>query len=233
MAKLGFERLGADFSVFWRKEDDVILAIYTDDVVATGPDNAVVDHVMAQIRSEGLEFTVSENFKDVLGVVIDTADDGSISMSQAHYIHQMLDRFELTDIDPKRKAKAAYAKAEPKATLDATTKPFRALLGCLLWISGVTRPDISWAVGRMARESTAPTDRSWARLVGIAAYLKNTADRKLTFRAGDAPGWDRLIVFCDSDWAGDPSYRSTTGAITFYNGAPIASAIASNLCATQ
>ena len=74
----------------------------------------------------------------------------------------------------------------------------------------------------MARESTAPTDRSWARLVGIAAYLKNTADRKLTFRAGDAPGWDRLIVFCDSDWAGDPSYRSTTGAIASYNGAPIA-----------
>ena len=22
--------------------------------------------------------------------------------------------------------------------------------------------------------------------------------------AGDAPGWDRLIIFCDSDWAGDP-----------------------------
>ena len=89
-------------------------------------------------------------------------------------------------------------------------------------ISGVTRPDISWAVGRMARESTAPTDRSWARLEGIAAYLENTADRKLTFRAGDAPGWDRLVIFCDSDWAGDPSYRSTTGALAFYNGAPIA-----------
>eukprot|EP00936_MAST-01D_sp_MAST-1D-sp1_P001875 g1875.t1 len=72
----GFTRLGADFSVFWRESDDCILAIYTDDVVATGPDDAVVDRVMDEIRNEGLEFTVSENFKDVLGVVIDLADDG-------------------------------------------------------------------------------------------------------------------------------------------------------------
>ena len=61
---------------------------------------------------------------------IDLSDDGSISMSQTHYIRQMLERFSLTDIDPKRKVKVAYAKAEPKASLNATSKPFRALLGC-------------------------------------------------------------------------------------------------------
>ena len=55
LSKLGFERLGADFSVFWRKSDDCMLAIYTDDVVATGPDDAAVDRVMDEIRGEGFE----------------------------------------------------------------------------------------------------------------------------------------------------------------------------------
>eukprot|EP00937_MAST-01D_sp_MAST-1D-sp2_P007657 g7657.t1 len=113
--------------------DDCILAIYTDNVVATAPDAKTIERVKDDIRSEGLAFTESDKFKDVLGVTVDITDN-AISLGQEHYISEFLKRFNLENVDPRHKAQSPYRKHVSTRLNNAkTTKPFRQLLGCLLW----------------------------------------------------------------------------------------------------
>lgn len=52
---------------------------------------------------------------------------------------------------------------------------YQQAIGALLYISTRTRPDISAAVGVMARKSNCPTVEDWSKAKRILHYLKGTA----------------------------------------------------------
>ena len=68
----------------------------------------------------------------------------------------------------KRKASKAFGE-EP-------TVPYRELIGCLLWVSMGTRPDISYAVDQCARYSSDPKPEHWSACLRILRYLKGTSE---------------------------------------------------------
>jgi hypothetical protein len=54
------------------------------------------------------------------------------------------------------------------------------LVGCLPWIAGCTRPDISFAESFLARQVARPTEHLWQMALGVVAYLSNTRTVGLT-----------------------------------------------------
>ena len=54
------------------------------------------------------------------------------------------------------------------------TKPFRQLLGALLWLAINTRPDIMYAVSYVAKFAQNPGRKHWEALENILKYLKGT-----------------------------------------------------------
>ena len=71
-------------------------------------------------------------------------------------------------------------KASKKAT-EGSKLPYRELIGCLLWISMGTRPDISYAVNQCARYSSAPKEEHWTACMRILRYLRGTPDHGLHY----------------------------------------------------
>ena len=65
---------------------------------------------------------------------------------------------------------------------DATGKPFREVVGSLLWIANQSRPDISNAVRAVARHSHAPKMKHWKAAVKVLKYLRETSGLELIFR---------------------------------------------------
>ena len=53
---------------------------------------------------------------------------------------------------------------------------YREVIGCLLWISMGTRPDITFAVNQCARYSSDPQPEHWTAIMRILRYLKGTAE---------------------------------------------------------
>jgi len=53
---------------------------------------------------------------------------------------------------------------------------YREVIGCLLWISMGTRPDITYAVNQCARYSSDPKTEHWVAVMRILRYLKGTRD---------------------------------------------------------
>jgi hypothetical protein len=94
--------------------------------------------------------------------------------------------------------------------LDREKFPYSELVGSLLYLSVCTRPDISQAVGVLARYMSTPTEAHWMVALGVVRYLAVTATCGLTYGSGGP----QLRAYCDADYAVEvDSRRSTTGYV--------------------
>jgi hypothetical protein len=86
-----------------------------------------------------------------------------------------------------------------------------------MYLAVCTRPDISYAVGALARYMAKPTLVHWKEAIGVVRYLAGTTDYGITYGMRD----DKLIGYCDADYATDTdTRRSTSGYVfTLYGGA--------------
>ena len=50
-------------------------------------------------------------------------------------------------------------------------KPFRELVGCLMWLANQTHPDIANAVRAVARYTNLPREIHWKTAVGVLEYV--------------------------------------------------------------
>jgi len=133
-------------------------------------------------------------------------------MSQHHYIESMLDRFNMSDCNPVRTPFPQGFEALPATDEEgqiAKEFRYREIVGSLLYLSTIARPDISHAIGTLCRSMSKWNSKHIAAAEHILRYVKGTNTLALTFKRSvnsDPMG------FADADWAVDQSNsRSTTG----------------------
>jgi len=97
-------------------------------------------------------------------------------------------------------------------------RPYRELVGCLMYVMLNTRPDISAAVNYYSRYQETPTTEHWKGLKRILRYLKGTINVYLSFRKNQGP---IITVYADADWTGDVDRKSTTGFLIELYGNPV------------
>ena len=54
--------------------------------------------------------------------------------------------------------------------------PYRELIGTLLWVANGTRPDITYAVGTLAKFTNNPGEIHWKALLRVLGYLSQSVD---------------------------------------------------------
>uniref|UniRef100_A0A3Q7GKK2 Reverse transcriptase Ty1/copia-type domain-containing protein n=1 Tax=Solanum lycopersicum TaxID=4081 RepID=A0A3Q7GKK2_SOLLC len=85
---------------------------------------------------------------------------------------------------------------------------FRSLIGALQYLA-ITRPDIQFAVNRVAQRMHQPSEHDYHCLKRILMYIFGTLGRGLLIRPGDL----ELRGFLDSDWANDKNDRKSTSGL--------------------
>lgn len=97
------------------------------------------------------------------------------------------------------------------ARLDpAGVEQYQALIGGLLYLSACTRPDIAFAVGRLARYASEPTEAHAAAAKTVLRYLRGTTHWGLCYSGAKA-----LTGYCDADFGGDLDTRRSTSGYSF------------------
>lgn len=127
-------------------------------------------------------------------------------------INKLMSRFKITD-----KGKLKHF---PKLKFDlviengkTTEKPFRELVGCLMYLMLGTRPDICYSLNHFSRYQDKATDEAWNYLKRVLRYLKSTKNLGLKFERS-MEFKSELICYVDADWASDCFDRkSVTGFI--------------------
>ncbi|CAL1680928.1 unnamed protein product [Lasius platythorax] len=157
-----------------------------------------------------------------LGVNIERSPEGGIRMNQEAYIQELLERYGLQECRP------AYIPLEPgnPISLEESPKtdekrqdmkniPYRELIGSLGYINQCTKPDIAFAVSKLAQFSSNPGREHWDESKRTLRYLGNTMKHCLHY-SSDEPS---IKLWSDADWAGDKDDRhSFTGTIVALGG---------------
>ena len=214
-----------DPSIFFNKHG-LYMTIYVDDINIYGKEEKKIDQI-ATALSHRFEVTDLGDCTFYLGMHVTRDEGGAVYLHQASFVQQILNRFDLNNIktvktpeDPSKKLQA-----EKGSTSDADfRKKYQAMVGSLMYLMTVSRPDIAHSVGVVSRYSANPSDDHMAAVVRIYAYLKSTMTLGLRY-SPQIPGSTlslSLSAFADSDWGGCPdTTRSTTGWLFMLNGGPI------------
>eukprot|EP00253_Pinus_taeda_P021158 PITA_21158 len=135
-----------------------------------------------------------------------------ISLSQSKYVCDLLRHFHMEYYKPAPSPFQSRAKLSVTCTspeFDATL--YCKLVGKLLYLTH-TCPDLSFAIGLIARFMKTPHESHWKEAKRILHYVQGTIQFGIHYSAKASP---LLVGFTDFDWAGDPNDWKSTASYVF------------------
>ena len=209
----------------------VIATIYVDDIL-------IACHDVDTIKSVKNRLKESYKMKDMgemdwyLGMRCKRdKTSGSFTLDQTKYLEDVLTKFNLwIGADRTRtvpmQPNLVLSKWTPEHDANLTQKqeyllsnfPYRQIIGSLLYASIWTRPEISFAVGKLAKFNNHPTIEAIHATQWLLQYMRGSKHLGLSFIEGDM----RISTYVDSSF-GDVALdkRSTAGQITYLGKSPI------------
>lgn len=211
----------ADASLYVAASEDgsySFLLLYVDDILIAAP---TLDRVQ-EIKDGLLKAFDARDMGEAqffLGMTIERDRvNRTILLGQERATLDLLEKYGMTDCKPKSTPLSGIPSAADGEVLDTKIYPYSSLVGALLYLSVCTRPDISHAVGVLARHMAAPHTAHWNEAKGLLRYLSGSSNYKLKFGINQ----DGLLGYCDADYASDnDTRRSTTGYVFVMHGGAI------------
>jgi ribonuclease HI len=219
---IGFTPSAADPGLYISTKDNnrAYLMVYVDDILIASSSKSLINTVKTKLSSifDARDMGAATAY---LGMKIER-DRGSrkIKLTQTLMTQELVAKYNMDDCKTKATPLSPSIKlsAEDGDPLDTDKFPYSQLVGSLMYIAVCTRPDISYAVGALARYMAKPTTVHWQAAKGVLRYLAGTADFGITFGSTT----DGLIGYCDADYAGDTdTRRSTTGYVFLMAGGAV------------
>ena len=192
--------------------------------------------VMAKMSTESFQFKreISSRFKmRDLGPIkhflgLDIARDRAnrtLSITATPYINKMLSTFGMTDAkgaETPFPSGITLAPTPPEiATLPASFA-YRAIVGSILYLALLIRPDIAFHASQLARYQDRPSMTHWNAAKHVLRYLVSTKDFGLTYSARNTTtsgephfAADELHGYADASWGEDPSTRRSQTGFAF------------------
>lgn len=149
---------------------------------------------------------------EFLGMKIEKKPN-SLSINQKKFINELLEKFNLIDCNPCATPMEVGLKLPKLENGKKIDVPYQELIGGLLFLANVSRPDISFAVSYLSRFNNNPDQEHWLAAKRVLRFLKGTRDMKLTFSNSNL-GCD-IIGFSDSDFAADTIERKSVSGYVF------------------
>eukprot|EP00253_Pinus_taeda_P013475 PITA_13475 len=181
----GFSRCYSDNTVYTKKVGNslIILVLYVDDLILTGSDPNLINHVKSTLKKK-FEMTDLGHLHYFLGLQVLQSKE-AISLSQSKYACDILRHFHMEDCKPAPSPFQSGVKLSVSCTspeVDATL--YRQLVGKLLYLTH-THPDLSFAVGLVARFMQNPRENHWkAAIKEYFVMFESTAGYVFTLGSG-------------------------------------------------
>jgi hypothetical protein len=166
---------------------------------------------------QGVKAQLNSEFKMVdigpatyyLGVQIQQGAH-QIILTQEAYARQLLERYGLQGANLRRYPLSPTVEREvlehPEALPDP--QPYQKLVGELLYLAMMTRPDLAFAVSWLGRVNHCPTEGHLAVAKGVLRYLVGTAAYGIKYAKEGPEGPE---AYCDASYAEDLTTRRSTG----------------------
>ena len=185
-AKHGFTRCRTDSCVFTKRSDVGIMyvVLYVDDLLLVSSSQVMLRQFTEQLADD-YKITEFGQPTSYLGIHIEHKPNG-IRLSQQAFAESMLARFGLADCNPvntplaPRSALSLSASDnegnDDKALDPNHTRRYREVVGCLIYLTMASRPDLVCATGQLSRYMQAPRESHWQAAKRVLRYVKGTTN---------------------------------------------------------
>ena len=94
------------------------------------------------------------------------------------------------------------------------SRKYREIIGSLIYLMTCTRPDLSYAVGKLSQYLSEPRQQHWVAAKHILKYLSGTSHYELRYQTSEELG---ILAYSDTDGVSDQrDPRSTTGFLFLF-----------------
>lgn len=225
---MGFVQSAADPCLLVKRnaKGTVMISLYVDDCFIIGDQDAI-DEFVQQVKDSKLNVKWEHGLKDYLSCeIVFSKDKTKAWIGQPHLLKKLEKNFgELVSglqqyKTPGTPGVGLVRPKEGDVKLDAEAQSrYRSGVGLLLYLVKWSRPDIANATRELAKLMDGATLAAEKELFRIIKYVLDTKDLGLKVDPvfGDDFRWE-LMVYTDSDWAGDKDDRhSIIGILLFVN----------------
>ena len=227
----GFHRVPCEWCVYRRETatGTIIFVVHVDDIVSAASSPEENAHFKAQLMSQW-EISDLGQAKFALGIGITRhIPTHTISLSQTAFIDRVVERFDVHAARPvDTPMVAGLHLRRPDKTIPITEElatwmkntPYSALVGSLMYIAIGTRPDIAYAVGRLASFLDCYRPEHWEAAIRVLRYLEGTRSLCLVLGGSNTL---QLLGYSDSDYANCPDTSRSIGGYCFTLGSGVIS----------
>lgn len=217
----GFTKSNFDHCIFMHP-CGAIVAVYVDDVFIISKTEAAEKHVKG-ILQERFTMTETPLSSSFVGIVIEKMGkrEEGIRIHQQSYVETLLAKFYKgglpavsTPMDTTLRLDT-YKPEEPVSEDDKAS--YLQMIGSFLWLAQCTRPDICYAVSKLARFCSSPGPQHFKACQHLLAYLLKTKDYALHYAPGLREEGEpnlpmSMVAYADADLGKDvPTRKSTSG----------------------
>jgi len=209
MATFGMSQCIGDEGTYTSKDHNLVIGTHVDDLLGIAPTEADLD-VAEKGAEKHVELDKRGKPSKMLGMELKWNKD-SVVLTQTALIESMTKQF-LTDGAP---GKTHSLPLEPRCymkDIEVSEKPerYQSIVGGLLFIARMTRPEISINVNLLGRRTTDASPTNWMTALGVLGYLRSTKHEGITLRkAADL----HIRIYADVSYGGEGA-RSQTGVLT-------------------
>ena len=190
-------------------EDGFYIGVYVDDMILA----SLSDQHMRKVKdalSQRFDIKDLGRLHHFLGVIVDLDEEkGCAWIGQPIYTSNLLEKHGMNNCKPIATPVDVGTKHIKGTNEDEIfdQQVYQSAIGSLMYLSISTRPDISYAVGNLAKFSSKPTKIHWMALKCVLHYLKDTMNYGISYKREESNG---CVGFSDADWAGDINDRKST-----------------------
>ena len=230
MLEWGFTRLPCEYCIYYRRTDTgiILTGVHVDDFISVGSDPAENERFKAQLRTK---WKISDlgQIKYCIGIAIErNRSNRTVALSQTALIDRVVTQFGQRDSHPittpmdagLQLSRASHLKLSPTQKREVAALPYRSLVGCLMYLSIGTRPDIALPVQQLSQFLDCYSYDHWEAAKRVVRYLKGTRTYKL--HLGGTP-ITTLSGFSDSNFGTCVDTRRSTSGYCFSLGSGLIS----------
>lgn len=223
LLEMGFKRCKSDTCVYVQRSGNNIclIAVYVDDMLLACSSEMEMKNIIENLNKY-VEAVDRGPISFYLGMeIIRDGLRGNITIHQQKYVKEILDRWGMTDCKPTATpwASGTVLKKCDAQCKDLDTKNYQSLVGALMYLVVITRPDLIHVVSRLSQFNSHPHTEHFQAAKYVLRYLKKNPIGKITF----SNNFENFECFTDSDWGCDSNDRkSYSGHVVFMAGGPVA-----------
>jgi hypothetical protein len=212
----GFHSSSADpclYVKFGSSGEIEVIVLYVDDLIIASNSRTMADKFKQAISKEFSMKDLKE-LDWILGMAIKRNREKRVmEISQTAYIDMMLAKFRMADCKPLLRPMEGILTKMNRKDIKPDSE-YMKLVGSLLYVALVTRPDIAFAVQSLGKHLQAASTEHWIAAKHVLRYLKGTREIGLRY-TGNTTGSFTLIGYADADYAGDKDNRRSTSGYAF------------------